>query len=169
VIGCNKDSRRGRGVTCWRGACRINNAGSNAYSYGPLANATDADLISIVETNVLGVMLCCREVRRTRCPQQSDGPALQRTVPQPKARCLPPAGYQTHEVSAGWRAHFPHGRCRGRRQRDPAVRSLRCQQARACAAPEEPAGGYVSSVLMQHCSHSPVRRSTNMGSHRRQS
>ena len=48
------------------GTLRINNAGSNAYSYGPLANATDADLISIVETNVLGVMLCCREVRRTQ-------------------------------------------------------------------------------------------------------
>ena len=47
---------------CGLGACRINNAGSNAYSYGPLANATDADLMNIVETNVLGVMLCCREV-----------------------------------------------------------------------------------------------------------
>ena len=48
----------------WHADGRINNAGSNAYSYGPLANATDADLINIVETNVLGVMLCCREVRR---------------------------------------------------------------------------------------------------------
>ena len=43
---------------------RVNNAGSNAYKYIPLANASDADLINIVETNVLGVMLCCREV----CP-----------------------------------------------------------------------------------------------------
>jgi chlorophyll(ide) b reductase len=57
--GCTKEViLRGGGL----GACRINNAGSNAYSYGPLANATDADLLNIVETNVLGVMLCCREV-----------------------------------------------------------------------------------------------------------
>ena len=43
--------------------CRLNNAGSNAYKYVPLASASDADLINIVETNVLGVMLCCREVQ----------------------------------------------------------------------------------------------------------
>lgn len=41
---------------------RINNAGSNAYKYNLLSESTDADLISIVETNVLGVMLCCKEV-----------------------------------------------------------------------------------------------------------
>ncbi len=44
-------------------ACRINNAGSNAYKYKTLAESADADLINIVETNVLGVMLGCREVR----------------------------------------------------------------------------------------------------------
>ena len=43
--------------------CRINNAGSNAYKYKPLSESTDADLIRIVETNVLGVMLGCKEVR----------------------------------------------------------------------------------------------------------
>ena len=42
--------------------CRVNNAGSNAYKFEPLIDNTEADLISIVETNVLGVMLCCREV-----------------------------------------------------------------------------------------------------------
>lgn len=42
--------------------CRINNAGSNAYKYKPLSESTDADLIRIVETNVLGVMLGCKEV-----------------------------------------------------------------------------------------------------------
>ena len=42
--------------------CRINNAGSNAYKYKPLLESTDADLIRIVETNVLGVMLGCKEV-----------------------------------------------------------------------------------------------------------
>lgn len=44
---------------------RINNAGSNAYKYNLLSESTDADLISIVETNVLGVMLCCKEVAST--------------------------------------------------------------------------------------------------------
>ena len=42
--------------------CRINNAGSNAYKYKLLAEHAETDLIDIVSTNVLGVMLCCREV-----------------------------------------------------------------------------------------------------------
>lgn len=45
-------------------ACRINNAGSNGYKYGVLGDYTDTELIDIVETNVLGVMLGCREVVR---------------------------------------------------------------------------------------------------------
>uniref|UniRef100_A0A6N2LNY7 Chlorophyll(Ide) b reductase n=1 Tax=Salix viminalis TaxID=40686 RepID=A0A6N2LNY7_SALVM len=40
----------------------INNAGSNAYSYKPLAEASDEDLIEVVTTNTLGLMICCREV-----------------------------------------------------------------------------------------------------------
>lgn len=44
--------------------CRINNAGSNGYKYGVLGDYTDAELVNIVETNVLGVMLGCREVQR---------------------------------------------------------------------------------------------------------
>ena len=54
-----------RGAGCcltqsgWR---RINNAGSNAYKYKTLSESTDADLIRIVETNVLGTMLGCKEV-----------------------------------------------------------------------------------------------------------
>ena len=43
---------------------RINNAGTNAYTYGPLVDSDAEALVSIVETNVLGVMLCCKEVRR---------------------------------------------------------------------------------------------------------
>ena len=43
--------------------CRINNAGTNAYRYGPLLESSDDDLTVIVNTNVLGVMLCCKEVR----------------------------------------------------------------------------------------------------------
>ncbi|PNY07111.1 chlorophyll b reductase chloroplastic-like [Trifolium pratense] len=39
----------------------INNAGSNAYSYKPLAEASDEDLIEVVTTNTLGLMICCRE------------------------------------------------------------------------------------------------------------
>ncbi|KAF5197104.1 Chlorophyll(ide) b reductase NOL protein [Thalictrum thalictroides] len=39
----------------------INNAGSNAYSYRPLAETSDEDLIEVVTTNTLGLMICCRE------------------------------------------------------------------------------------------------------------
>ncbi|KAH7548402.1 hypothetical protein JRO89_XS14G0120600 [Xanthoceras sorbifolium] len=39
----------------------INNAGSNAYCYKPLAEASDEDLIEVVTTNTLGLMICCRE------------------------------------------------------------------------------------------------------------
>lgn len=45
---------------------RINNAGTNAYKYGPLLESDDDDLAAIVETNVLGVMLCCKEVRLSK-------------------------------------------------------------------------------------------------------
>ena len=38
-------------------------AGSNAYTFSLLAEQSPEDLVSVVETNVLGVMLCCREVR----------------------------------------------------------------------------------------------------------
>ncbi|KAG8363761.1 hypothetical protein BUALT_Bualt19G0056000 [Buddleja alternifolia] len=40
---------------------QINNAGSNAYSYKPLMEASDDDLIEVVSTNTLGLMICCRE------------------------------------------------------------------------------------------------------------
>ena len=58
--------------------CRINNAGSNAYKYGVLGDYSDAELINIVETNVLGVMLGCREVdssahKRKPYPMPSTG------------------------------------------------------------------------------------------------
>ncbi|EOA12346.1 hypothetical protein CARUB_v10007884mg [Capsella rubella] len=36
-------------------------SGSNAYSFKPLADASDEDLIEVVKTNTLGLMLCCRE------------------------------------------------------------------------------------------------------------
>lgn len=68
---------------------QINNAGSNAYSYKPLAESSDEDLLwellllihefvvlhlvgvniitvlcrEVVSTNTLGLMLCCREVK----------------------------------------------------------------------------------------------------------
>jgi chlorophyll(ide) b reductase len=45
----------------------INNAGTNAYKYTTLTNSVEEDLVSIVETNVLGVMLCCREVSLSCC------------------------------------------------------------------------------------------------------
>ena len=42
---------------------RINNAGTNAYKYGPLLESDDDDLAAIVGTNVLGTMMACKEVR----------------------------------------------------------------------------------------------------------
>eukprot|EP00877_Chromochloris_zofingiensis_P005359 jgi/Chrzof1/14824/Cz09g17200.t1_NOL[v5.2] len=51
----------------------INNAGTNAYKYGPLLESDDDDLVSIVETNVLGVMLCCKEAIRVMKDQPAGG------------------------------------------------------------------------------------------------
>ncbi|KAK9825848.1 hypothetical protein WJX81_003619 [Elliptochloris bilobata] len=51
----------------------INNAGTNAYKYGLLAEASDADLVDIVQTNVLGVMLGCKEAIRVMRKQPAGG------------------------------------------------------------------------------------------------
>lgn len=51
----------------------INNAGSNAYSYRPLAEQSEEDIVSVVETNVLGVMLGCKEAIRVMRQQPSGG------------------------------------------------------------------------------------------------
>ncbi|EIE21732.1 NAD(P)-binding protein [Coccomyxa subellipsoidea C-169] len=51
----------------------INNAGSNGYKYKTLAESSDADLINIVETNVLGTMLGCKEAIRVMRDQRAGG------------------------------------------------------------------------------------------------
>ncbi|KAK4256479.1 hypothetical protein QN277_009333 [Acacia crassicarpa] len=51
----------------------INNAGSNAYSYKPLAEASDEDLIEVVATNTLGLMICCREAIKMMANQPRGG------------------------------------------------------------------------------------------------
>ncbi|KXZ51828.1 hypothetical protein GPECTOR_11g268 [Gonium pectorale] len=51
----------------------INNAGTNAYRYGPMAESSDEELAQIVSTNVLGVMLCCKEAIRVMRAQSSHG------------------------------------------------------------------------------------------------
>ncbi|KAI3744123.1 hypothetical protein L1987_57199 [Smallanthus sonchifolius] len=51
----------------------INNAGSNAYSYKPLAEASDEDLIEVVTTNTLGLMICCREAMQMMLNQPRGG------------------------------------------------------------------------------------------------
>lgn len=51
----------------------INNAGSNAYKYGPLFDSDGEDLEEIVATNVLGVMLGCKEAVRIMREQESGG------------------------------------------------------------------------------------------------
>jgi chlorophyll(ide) b reductase len=39
----------------------INNAGSNAYSFKPLIEQTPEEIESIIDTNILGSLLCCRQ------------------------------------------------------------------------------------------------------------
>ncbi|KAJ4843988.1 hypothetical protein Tsubulata_043397 [Turnera subulata] len=51
----------------------INNAGSNAYSYKTLAEASDEDLIEVVTTNTLGLMICCREAIKMMLSQSRGG------------------------------------------------------------------------------------------------
>ncbi|KAG2434566.1 hypothetical protein HYH02_012232 [Chlamydomonas schloesseri] len=51
----------------------INNAGTNAYRYGPMAESSDEELAQIVSTNVLGVMLCCKEAIRVMRNQSTHG------------------------------------------------------------------------------------------------
>ncbi|XP_052194596.1 chlorophyll(ide) b reductase NOL, chloroplastic [Diospyros lotus] len=51
----------------------INNAGSNAYSYKPLSEASDEDLIDVVTTNTLGLMICCREAIKMMLNQPRGG------------------------------------------------------------------------------------------------
>lgn len=51
----------------------INNAGTNAYRVGPLASQDPEDIVRVVETNVLGVMLCCKEAFRVMKDQPSGG------------------------------------------------------------------------------------------------
>ncbi|KAM7267537.1 hypothetical protein ACFE04_009703 [Oxalis oulophora] len=51
----------------------INNAGSNAYSFKPLSEASDEDLIEVVTTNTLGLMICCREAIKMMQSQPRGG------------------------------------------------------------------------------------------------
>ncbi|CAJ1977998.1 unnamed protein product [Sphenostylis stenocarpa] len=51
----------------------INNAGSNAYCYKPLVEASDEDLIEVVTTNTLGLMICCREAIKMMVNQPRGG------------------------------------------------------------------------------------------------
>jgi len=51
----------------------INNAGTNAYQYTTLSEFTESDLREILETNMLGVMLACKEAVRVMRYQHEDG------------------------------------------------------------------------------------------------
>ncbi|KAH9769296.1 chlorophyll(ide) b reductase NOL [Citrus sinensis] len=51
----------------------INNAGSNAYSYKPLAETSDEDLLEVITTNSLGLMICCREAMKMMREQPRGG------------------------------------------------------------------------------------------------
>ena len=67
--------------------CRINNAASNAYKHKALFELSDADLVQIVETNVLGTMLGCKEVgARRRLRHQACLSCLCEGPPHPQRR-----------------------------------------------------------------------------------
>eukprot|EP00250_Pteridium_aquilinum_P012336 c20664_g1_i1 orf=81-1226(+) len=51
----------------------INNAGSNAYTYKPLVETNDEVIMEIVETNTIGVMICCREAIKMMMKQERGG------------------------------------------------------------------------------------------------
>lgn len=51
----------------------INNAGSNAYAYNLILDSSDEDLREIVETNLLGTVLCCREAVSLMSKQEQGG------------------------------------------------------------------------------------------------
>lgn len=51
----------------------INNAGSNAYTYKPLVETNDEVIMEIVETNTIGVMICCREAIKMMMNQERGG------------------------------------------------------------------------------------------------
>lgn len=51
----------------------INNAGSNAYTYKPLVDTNDEVIMEIVETNTIGVMICCREAIKMMMKQERGG------------------------------------------------------------------------------------------------
>lgn len=51
----------------------INNAGSNAYAFRTLIDSSESDLIDIVDTNVLGTMICCQSAIRLMREQPNGG------------------------------------------------------------------------------------------------
>lgn len=51
----------------------INNAGTNAYTFKPLIHQTEEELASVVQTNLLGILLCCKEAIRVMRQQEVAG------------------------------------------------------------------------------------------------
>ena len=51
----------------------INNAGTNGYAFKPLMEQTEEEIVSVVETNVVGVMLGCKEAIRVMKTQPKGG------------------------------------------------------------------------------------------------
>ncbi|KAG7672283.1 hypothetical protein Ndes2526B_g06724 [Nannochloris sp. 'desiccata'] len=51
----------------------INNAGTNGYAFKPLMEQTEDEIVSVVETNVVGVMLGCKEAIRVMKTQPKGG------------------------------------------------------------------------------------------------
>ena len=51
----------------------VNNAGSNAYVYNSVLESSDNDLREIIETNLLGTIICCREAVSLMSKQEQGG------------------------------------------------------------------------------------------------
>ena len=120
-------------------------AGSNAYSYRLLAEQSEEDIVSVVETNVLGVMLGCREVRVVGgegtlgrgslglCCFWRDGWLVGAVDPR-RALLKPPP-----DTWGGGRAHAaaaPHADARVRASLVQAIRVMR----------EQPSGGHIFNM-----------------------
>jgi hypothetical protein len=121
-------------------ACRINNAGTNAYKYRLLSDLGETDIVNIIETNVLGVMLCCREVR-SRCLSCGLNMTAVGRFFEEYLEGFFETGYQGHaRADQRHRAHLQHGWSWCRWECDPQVCCIWGIKTRSSSAGQVPAG-----------------------------
>lgn len=126
-----------------RTTCRINNAGTNAYKYRLLSDLGETDIVNIIETNVLGVMLCCREVRIGCVLYGLNMAAVGyfREENFDDFDLVWNSGYQGHARSdQRHRAHLQHGWSWCRWECNPQICCLWSIETRSSSAGQVPAG-----------------------------